>query len=87
MDIKDDSPVNISFPDWRSSVSNSLRRGGALGDRPFDRSADVSAPTSSVEWLDKDVPDWLVVVSGETSDWTTWFSVGKSKNRHENNVF
>lgn len=54
-------------------MSNSLRRGGSLDERPFDWSEDVFGPASSVEWFGKDAADWLIV-SDKGSDWTTRFS-------------
>lgn len=40
-------------------MSSSLSRGGSLDATPFSWSGHVSPdPASSLEWLNKDVPDW-----------------------------
>lgn len=50
-------------------MSSSLSRGGSLVATPFSWSGHVSAdpPASSVEWLNKDVPDWPLQTGSDSA--------------------
>lgn len=50
-------------------MSSSLRRGGSFDATPFTWSGHVSPEpaSSSVEWLNKDVPDWPLQTSRESA--------------------